>query len=87
MSKVKSRRVGRGHQFPDLATYIEVTGDTQVNIAARCGTNQAHISRIASGALVPRPLLAARLARYAHIPLDSFTRIHLARLESHNGDR
>jgi transcriptional regulator with XRE-family HTH domain len=65
--------------YPDLATYIEKTGDTQIEIARRVGTTQAYISRIASGRAVPRSLLAMRLATYAHIPLDSFTRVYLAK--------
>lgn len=66
-------------RFPDLATYIAETGDTQEHIAARVGTTQAHISRIAHGDAVPRSLLAARLATYCRIPLDSFTRVQLAK--------
>jgi transcriptional regulator with XRE-family HTH domain len=73
------RRLRRGHQYSDLAAYIEATGDTQVQIAAAVGSTQGHISRIVTGAAVPRSPLAARLARYAHIPLDSFTRVYLAK--------
>jgi transcriptional regulator with XRE-family HTH domain len=65
--------------FPDLATYIAETGTTQAYIARRVGTTQAHISRIAAGEVVPRTLLAARLAAFAHIPLDSFTRVYLVK--------
>jgi len=66
-------------RFPNLATYIAETGDTQEHIAARVGSTQAHISRIANGDAIPRPLLAARLASYCRIPLDSFTRVQLAK--------
>lgn len=66
-------------RYPDLATYIAESGDTQEHIAAQVGASQAHVSRIASGEIVPRPLLAARLAEYARIPLDSFTRAYLAK--------
>jgi transcriptional regulator with XRE-family HTH domain len=65
--------------FPDLATYCAKTGDTQIHIAAQVGTTQAHISRIVHGEVVPRAGLAARLARYARIPIDSFARAYLAR--------
>jgi transcriptional regulator with XRE-family HTH domain len=65
--------------YPDLATYIAETGATQTYIARRVGTTQAHISRIANGDAVPRTLLAARLAAFARIPLDSFTRVYLAK--------
>lgn len=66
-------------QYPDLATYIAETGDTQASIAARVGTSQAHLSRIRHGLAVPRSLLAVRLAIYCRIPLDSFTRVYLAK--------
>jgi transcriptional regulator with XRE-family HTH domain len=65
--------------FPDLATYIAETGATQAYIARRVGTTQAHISRIVNGDAVPRTLLAARLATFARIPLDSFTRVYLSK--------
>jgi transcriptional regulator with XRE-family HTH domain len=67
-----------GRRYPDLATYIAESGDTQQHIAARVGASQAHVSRIAAGEIVPRPFLAARLAEYAKVPLDSFTRVYLA---------
>jgi transcriptional regulator with XRE-family HTH domain len=69
----------RRRSFPDLATYIAETGQTQAYIARRVGTTQAHISRIANGDAVPRTLLAARIAAFARLPLDSFTRVHLAK--------
>jgi predicted transcriptional regulator len=65
--------------FPDLATFLAETGTTQTYLARRVGTTQAHISRIAAGEVVPRTLLAARLAAFAHIPLDSFQRVYLMR--------
>jgi transcriptional regulator with XRE-family HTH domain len=76
---MKARTPRRKRRFPDLATYINVTGDTQEQIAARCGTTQANVSRIVNGELVPRPLLAARIAQHANIPLESFTRVRLAK--------
>lgn len=72
-------RTPRLERFPDLATYLKETGDTQDHLAREVGTTQAYISRIASGDAVPRPRLAARLALYARVPLDSFTRVHLAK--------
>ena len=78
-ARTSRRRPRIQTQYPDLATYIAETGDTQANIAARVGASQAHVSRIAHGEIVPRPLLAARLAAHARIPLDSFTRVYLAK--------
>jgi transcriptional regulator with XRE-family HTH domain len=66
-------------QYPDLATYIRKTGDTQEAIARAVGVSQAAISRIVTGDHRPRPDLALRLAVYARIPLDSFTRNFLIR--------
>jgi len=66
-------------QYPDLATYIEETGESQATIAARVGTSQAHLSRLRHGHAIPRSLLAVRIAMYCRIPLDSFTRVYLAK--------
>jgi transcriptional regulator with XRE-family HTH domain len=63
--------------YPDLATYCEQTGDTQVNIAAQVGVSQSAISKVLNGDVVPRSRLALRLATYARIPLDSFQRVYL----------
>jgi transcriptional regulator with XRE-family HTH domain len=71
---VTKRRKPARRSYPDLATYIEQSGDQQWHIAARCGTTQANISRIARGTAHPRPLLALRLAQYCRIPVDSFAK-------------
>lgn len=81
-SKRRPKPRQKPRQYRDLASYIERTGDTQQRIAAAVGSTQAHISRIAAGDIVPRPALAQRIATYARIPLDSFTRVHLANLEN-----
>lgn len=65
--------------YPDLATYLAESGDTQARLAARTGTTQAYISRLVAGRLVPRPLLGLRIATYANVPLDSFARAYVAR--------
>lgn len=67
------------HRYPDLATYIAKTGDTQDHIAAAIGSTQAYVSRVAAGVMVPRPDMALKLATYADIPLESFTLVYLAR--------
>lgn len=67
----------RRYRYPDLATYLDRTGDTQVQIAKAVGTSQAHISRIAAGRTMPQPELAESLAAYAGIPLDSFIKTRL----------
>ena len=72
-----SRRRAEAPKYPDLATYCEETGDTQVNIAAQVGAAQGTISKVLRGLTVPRSRLALRLATYARIPLDSFQRVYL----------
>jgi transcriptional regulator with XRE-family HTH domain len=62
----------RPTRYPDLATYLAKTGDTQANIARQLGVSQAQISRILAGA-IPRLSLRIRLAAYAQIPIESFT--------------
>lgn len=79
---LRRRRALPEPQYPDLATYLAESGDTQANIARVLEAEQAHISRIVAGKLVPRPELAVRLAAYARIPLDSFTKVYLARKEA-----
>jgi transcriptional regulator with XRE-family HTH domain len=72
-------RAPRTPRYADLATYIAMTGETQASIARRVGTSQAHLSRLRHGHAVPRARLAVRLARYCRIPLDSFTRVYMAK--------
>lgn len=63
--------------YPDLATFFEKTGISQAEFAAQLRTSQSYISRVAAGELVPRPEMAVRIAKAAHIPLDSFIRVYL----------
>ncbi len=67
--------------YPDLASYLEQSGDSQGNIARQIGIKQAHVSRIVAGRMVPRPDLAAKIAAYAKIPLDSFIKVYLQKKE------
>lgn len=78
-SAVETTVLDPPRHYADLASYIAESGDTQANVAARVGTTQAQISRIVAGLLMPRPQLALQIAEYAHIPLDSFTRVYLAK--------
>lgn len=75
----RPKRIRRSRQYPDVATYLKQSGDSQSNLAKHCGVSQAHISRIVSGERVPRPVILERIARYANVPRDSFVRVHLAR--------
>jgi transcriptional regulator with XRE-family HTH domain len=71
------RRRARGIRYPDLATYLAESGDTQARMAAHLGISQASISRIKDGKVLPSADIAERLAAYAGIPLDSFYRVQL----------
>jgi transcriptional regulator with XRE-family HTH domain len=64
---------------------MAATGVSQATIATQTRTSQATISRILAGDMVPRPALAARIAAFAGIPLDSFMRGHLAKRAAGNG--
>lgn len=76
MSRLRRRR------YADLASYLRESGTTQVAVAADLDIPQSYVSRLAAGLKVPSPELTARLADYAHIPLDSFLRTYLARKAS-----
>lgn len=65
--------------YPDVASYLAETGDTQLRLAAQVAVSQAHISRIVRGIVIPRPALAQRLAAVCRVSLESFTRAYLAR--------
>lgn len=73
------KRLRRVHAYPDLATYLAETGETQRHLADVIGVSQAHMSRFVAGIQVPRPFIAERLANYANIPLESFTQAYLRR--------
>jgi len=76
----KSRR-GQGWpiEFPDLATYFERSGDSQLNASRVLRVSQGYLSKVAAGRLNPAPEMALRIAAYARIPLDSFIRVSLLR--------
>ena len=65
--------------YPTLEAYFLYSGDSQANASRLTDTTQAQMSRFKDGIAIPRPALAARLAEYANIPLDSFQRVYLAK--------
>jgi transcriptional regulator with XRE-family HTH domain len=65
--------------YPTLRSYLDYSSDTQIDVARHVGTSQANISRFMRGDGVPRPALAAKIAEYCNIPLDSFQRVYLAK--------
>lgn len=54
-----------------LAEFLEQTGTTQTEFAARVGVKQSLISRLVSGSRTPSLSLAARIAEAAGIPIES----------------
>jgi transcriptional regulator with XRE-family HTH domain len=69
----------RRRQFPNLAAYFMVTGDSQLDVAEAVGATQPQISRIVRGLSIPRHSLARRLADYCRIPIESFMREYTGR--------
>jgi transcriptional regulator with XRE-family HTH domain len=57
--------------YPSLAAYLDATGITQADFAARDGIGQAGLSRIANGTRRPSLPLAIRIAAEAHVPIES----------------
>jgi transcriptional regulator with XRE-family HTH domain len=80
MSRTRARRRRRRvERYQSLAEFITRTGTPQTLIAARVGTSQANISRIAAGESIPKPALAERIAKKIRIPIESFARVYYAR--------
>lgn len=78
-TKPRPRLKPRRRRYPDLATYIAKTNDTQAKIARRLHLSQPTVSRIVNADVVPRSEVALRIAAYANVPLDSFIRTFLAK--------
>jgi transcriptional regulator with XRE-family HTH domain len=78
-SRTPRRPPPRRTRYQNLADYFARSGDTQVNLARRFDTSQAHVSRITSGLAVPRPDLALRIAQHCDIPIGSFALAYCAR--------
>jgi len=80
---IKSRRSARRRsgaaRYPNLATYLAKTHDTQARLADAVDATQGQISRIIRGLIVPRPALALRLANHCHVPVDSFVQNYQSR--------
>lgn len=67
----------RARRYRNLRDFLDRSGVPQDRFAKKVNTSQAHISRIAAGLAIPRPQLAAAIAKHAHIPLDSFIRAQI----------
>jgi transcriptional regulator with XRE-family HTH domain len=58
-------------KYKSLADFLDQTGATQAEFAARVGVQQSLISRIVNGERTPSLPLAVRIASEASIPLES----------------
>ena len=60
--------------FPDLITYLNETGVTQEYLASRLGITQSYMSKIVRNLQQPELKLALKIAKIAHVPLESLLR-------------
>jgi transcriptional regulator with XRE-family HTH domain len=67
----------RRRTYPDLVTFLEETGTTQVELAMRLGLSQPYMSRIVRGLQQPPLDLALQIARMARVPVESLVRADL----------
>jgi transcriptional regulator with XRE-family HTH domain len=61
--------VGR-KRFPTIDAYLQGTGSTQRDLAARLGITQGALSMIKNGQRVARPELALRIHELTGVPLE-----------------
>lgn len=59
--------------YPDLRTYFEESGDTQVAFAARMKRSQAWVSRVTNGQTEPSIREALAISRLTGVPLESLS--------------
>lgn len=57
--------------YPDLTSYLEATGQTQAELAAKLGKSQAFISKLRRGLIQPSLDEALRIASEIGIPVES----------------
>lgn len=60
--------------YPNLLAYFNETGDTQERFAAKLGISQSYMSKIVRNLQQPELRLALKIARKAHVPLESLLR-------------
>lgn len=70
--------------YPDLATFFEDTGLTQVELADELGISQSYLSRIKTGEVEAPLWLALKIARRTRIPLESLVKPAKDQPDSHN---
>ena len=61
----------RRRTYPSVAAYLEDTGLTQVELAAKLGWSQAAVSKMVNGLQQPSLHEALRIARLCRVPIES----------------
>lgn len=59
--------------YPDLKTYFDESGDTQVAFAKRINRSQSWVSRVVSGETEPSIQEALLISKMARVPLESLS--------------
>lgn len=59
--------------YPDLKTYFEESGDSQVAFAAKLNRSQAWVSRVVNGITEPSIDEALTISRLARVPIESLS--------------
>lgn len=57
--------------YPNLTAYLDGTGQTQAELAARLNRSQAFVSKLVNGLAQPSLDEALRVARICRVPVES----------------
>ncbi len=57
--------------YPDLTSYLDATGQTQAQLAAKLGKSQAFISKLLRGLTQPSLVESLRISRATGVPVES----------------
>lgn len=57
--------------YPNLTAYLDSTGQTQTELAARLARSQAFVSKLVNGLAQPSLDEALRIARICRVPVES----------------
>jgi len=73
----RPRKVAIRGEYPDLATYLAESGETQVALSRRIGIPQAALSKIAAGRIFPGPDVQWAIHEACRVPWSSFALVYL----------
>lgn len=60
-----------GRTYPNLTAYLQDTGQTQTELAAKLDRSQAFISKLINGLVQPSLNEALRISRICRVPVES----------------